>query len=132
MSGNFFRRAILVGLAIAMSSASASAGATDYEFQPLAVTVRNGAASELVVRLVHKPTGKPVSGAVLFRTRLDMSPDQMEAMTAKHVAVPAEEPGLYRFKADLTMVGGWALRIMAKVQGETETVQATVIFKAKD
>lgn len=132
MSGNFFRRAILVGLAIAMSSAIAAAGAADYEFQPLAVAVKNGAASELAVRLVHRPTGKPVSGAVLFRTRLDMSPDQMEAMTAKHVAVPTGEPGVYRFTADLTMAGGWALRIMAKVQGETETVQGTVIFQAKD
>ncbi len=74
MSGNFLRRTILMGLAVTMLSAIASAGAADYEFQPVAVDVRNGAASELVVRLVHKPTGKPVSGAVLFRTRLDMSP----------------------------------------------------------
>ena len=48
-------------------------------------------------------------GAVLFRTRLDMSPDSMGEMTAKHAAMPGSEPGVYRFKADFTMAGGWAL-----------------------
>jgi YtkA-like len=83
------------------------------------------------VRLVHKPSGKPVTGAVLFRTRLDMSPDSMGEMTAKHVAMPTSEPGVYRFKADLTMAGGWAFKVMAKVPGESETVQGTVVFQAK-
>ena len=88
----------------------AFAGAADYAFEPVKVDVKNGAGSELAVRLVHKPTGKPVEGAVLFRTRLDMSPDSMGEMTAKHVAMPATEPGVYRFKADLTMAGGWAFK----------------------
>ena len=30
------------------------------------------------------------------------------------------------------MAGGWAFRIMAKVPGETDTVQGVVIFQAKD
>jgi hypothetical protein len=109
----------------------ALAGANDYVFEPLAVEIRNGAGSELAVRLVHKPTGKPVVGAVFFRTRLDMSPDSMGEMTAKHAALPSAEPGVYKFRADLTMAGGWAFKIMAKVPGETDTVQATVVFKAK-
>jgi hypothetical protein len=56
----------------------------------------------------------------------------MVAMTAEHTAVPGTEPGIYRFKADLTMAGGWALRLMAKVPGEAETVQGAVEFRAKD
>lgn len=110
----------------------ASAGPNDYTFEPVSVDVRNGKGSELAVRIVHKPTGKPVAGAVVFRTRLDMSPDSMEAMTAKHEALPSTEPGVYRFKANLTMAGGWALKLMAKIQGETDTVAGTVVFKAKD
>lgn len=110
----------------------ARAGPNDYAFEPVSVDVRNGKGSELAVRIVHKPTGKPVAGAVVFRTRLDMSPDSMEAMTAKHEALPATEPGVYRFKADLTMEGGWALKLMAKIQGEPDTVSGTVVFKAKD
>ena len=84
------------------------------------------------MRLLHKPSGKPVEGALLIRTRLDMSPDSMGEMTAKHSAIPGTEPGVYRFKADLTMAGGWAFKLQAKVPGEAETVEGTVVFKAKD
>ena len=30
------------------------------------------------------------------------------------------------------MAGGWAVRIMAKVPGEAETVEGGVVFRAKD
>ena len=108
------------------------AGAKDYEFQPVVAEVKNGDGSELGVRLVNKVTGKSVEGAVLFRTRLDMSPDSMGEMTAKHAAVPASDPGVYKFKADLTMAGSWAFKVQAKVPGEADTVEGTVVFKAKD
>lgn len=125
-------RAALAGSTLAMTSATALAGAADYEFRPTKVDVKNGAGSELAVRLVHKATDKPVTGAVLFRTRLDMAPDNMAGMTASHAAMPATEPGVYRFKADFTMAGGWAFRIMAKVPGEKDTVEGIVVFQAKD
>jgi hypothetical protein len=100
-------------------------------FEPVAVDVNNGSGSQLAVRLVHKPSGKAVEGAVIFRTRLDMSPDAMGEMTTEHKAQPAREPGIYRFSADLTMAGRWALRLMAKVPGESETIEGTVVFTAK-
>jgi hypothetical protein len=129
----FFRHATIAafGLATIALVPAAQAGAKDYEFQPVTAVVKNGAGSVLAVRLVHKNTGKPVEGAVLFRTRLDMSPDSMDEMTAKHVAMPASEPGVYRFKADLTMAGRWALKLQAKVPGESETVEGAVVFNAK-
>jgi hypothetical protein len=126
-----FLRAIAACIAIALMSAAALAGSNDYAFEPVSFNIRNGGGSELAVRIVHKPTGKPVEGAVLFRTRLDMSPDSMGEMTAKHTAMPSGEPGVYKFKADLTMAGGWALKLMAKVPGEKETVQGTVVFQAQ-
>ena len=119
------------GLAIITGASAVFAAAADYEFQPVAADVKNGAGSEVAVRLMHKPSGKPVDGAVFFRTRLDMSPDSMGGMTAKHAAMPATEPGVYRFKADFTMPGGWAFKLQAKVPGEPETVEGTVVFKAK-
>ena len=131
MTNRTFAFAALV-LATIISASAAIAGAADYEFQPVAVDVKNGPGSELAVRLVHKPTGKPVDGALLIRTRLDMSPDSMSEMTAKHTAMPGTDLGVYRFKADLTMAGGWALKLQAKVPGETETVEGTVVFKAKN
>lgn len=125
-------RAGLVALALSLGTAEVLAAAADYEFEPLEVDLTKGNGRELAVRLVHKPSGKPVAGAVLFRTRIDMGPDKMETMTAEHESVPSSEPGVYRFKADLTMAGGWAFRVMAKVQGEMDTLEGVVVFKAKD
>ena len=125
------RHAVLIAVAMIAFAPSAFAGAKDYEFQPVAAQVKNGNGSELAVRLMNKVTGKPVEGAVLFRTRLDMSPDSMGEMLAKHVAMPSTEPGVYRFKADFTMAGGWAFKVQAKVPGEAETVEGTVVFTAK-
>lgn len=122
--------AVFSGLAILVAE-PVCAGPNDYTFEPVKVDVKNGRGSELAVRIIHKPTGKPVEGVVLFRTRLDMSPDSMGEMTAKHVAQPSAEPGVYKFRADLTMAGGWAFKLMAKVPGESETVQGAVVFKAK-
>jgi hypothetical protein len=122
---------LLAALAVSLGAHIAYAGPADYVFEPVSVEVRNGKDSEFAVRLRNKVTGKPVEGAVLFRTRLDMSPDSMGEMTAKHTAMPSAEPGIYKFKADFTMAGGWAFKLMAKVPGEAETVQGTVVFKAK-
>jgi hypothetical protein len=122
---------LLAALAVSLGARSAHAAPADYVFEPVSVDVRNGKDSEFAVRLVNKATSKPVEGAVLFRTRLDMSPDSMGEMTAKHAAMPSAEPGVYKFKADFTMAGGWAFKLMAKVPGENETVQGTVVFKAK-
>lgn len=131
MTVKFRLLAAAAGIATALVATSALAGKNDYVFEPVTVDVKNGPGSQLAVRLVHKPSGKPVEGAVIFRTRLDMSPDAMGEMAAKHAAQPAKEPGVYRFTADLTMAGRWALKLMAKVPGESETIEGTVVFKAK-
>jgi hypothetical protein len=123
--------AALLGCALALPSVSVFAAPAGYEFQPAAAERPVGSGVELAVRLSNKTTGKPVEGAVIFRTRLDMSPDDMAGMTSKVTNLPATEPGVYKFKADLTMAGGWALKLMVKVPGESETVEGTVIFQAK-
>lgn len=120
------------GLLAAASPLAAFAAAQDYAFEPVKAEVRNGPGSELAVKLIHKPTGKPVEGAVIFRTRLDMSPENMEGMTTKIEPLSESEPGVYKFRADFTMAGGWALKLQAKVQGEKDTVEGTVVFQAKD
>ena len=51
-------------------------------------------------------------------------------MTSKIEQLPTTEPGVYRFKAKLTMAGGWRLSLGAKVQGETGTVEDKLVFKA--
>lgn len=126
-----FRALALTAAGAITLSAAAYAAAADYAFEPVSAEIKSGKGSEVAVRLVNKTTGEPVSGAVLFRTQLDMSPDGMGSMLAEHKAMPTEEPGIYKFNADLSMAGGWALKIMAKVPGEADTVQGTVVFQAK-
>ena len=122
-----------VTLAIALFVSTAEASASDYEFKPVQAEVKTGAGGEVTVRLVHKSDGKPVSNAVIFRSRMDMSPENMGDMTAKLTAAgTSDEPGLYRFKVEPTMAGKWALKLMAKVPGESETVEGAVIVTARD
>ncbi len=123
-------RVFVFGAAVACASAAAAAPA-DYAFEPVKAEVKSGPAAELAVKLVHKPSGKPVNGAVLFRSRLDMSPDGMAEHATSVEALPSEGD-TYRFKGDLSMAGRWALKIMAKVPGESETVEGSVVFTAKD
>ena len=122
-------RAALIGMAIAGSATLARADIKDYEFQLVDQTVKKGEAI-ISVRLVHKPDGKPVPDAVIFATRLDMAPDGMQEMATKVAPMPSTEPGVYKFKATLSMAGGWQLSLGAKVQGETGTVEDKLVLKA--
>jgi hypothetical protein len=122
-------QAALIGIAITGSATLARADIKDYEFQLVDKTVKKGDAI-ISVRLVHKPEGKPVPDAVIFATRLDMTPDGMQEMTTKVTPMPGAEPGVYRFKANLSMAGGWQLSLGAKVQGETGTVENKLVLKA--
>lgn len=119
--------AVMIGLV-----APASAAASDYAFEPVQAEVKGGTGQEIAVRLVHKPGGHPVPGAVIFQTRLDMAPESIADMPGSIKPAASIEPGIYRFTADLTMAGRWALTLAAKVQGEPETVKGTIVFRAKN
>lgn len=110
----------------------AMAAPLDYQFEAVSPQVKYSKEAVIAVRLVHKPTGKPVPDAVIFRTRLDMSPDGMASMVSKMAPIPSDEPGVYRFKADMDMVGGYALDLSAKVQGEIETIRAKLLLRATE
>ncbi|MFA5956373.1 FixH family protein [Hyphomicrobium sp.] len=123
-------RAAAIGVALLMGMAgSAMADTKDYEFQLLDKEVKPGAAV-ISVKLVHKPSGRAIADAVIFAKRIDMGPDGTETMTAPIELTSSTEPGVYRFKTDLGMAGGWALSLGAKVQGETGTVENKLIVKA--
>lgn len=124
-------RATVAALAVlAASSGTVLAGASDYEFQLIASEVQHGPQAEVAVRLIDKRSGNPVSVAVIFTTRMDMAPDGMEMMTTSVENLPQKEPGVYRFRTNLSMAGGWRFKVAAKVQGEPETVQGEVVLKA--
>jgi YtkA-like len=126
------RKFVLAGAAFAVAASlvgTAFAGANDYAFEPVKAEVKSGNEATVAVRLLHKPTGKPVTDAVIVQTRLDMAPDGMASMATAHVPLPSPEPGVYAFKASLTMAGRWLLTISAKVKDEPDPVVGKVIFK---
>lgn len=121
--------AALLGAALSVPALPALAGIKDYAFEPTRTEAKVGE-TILSVRLMDKRTGKPVPDAVIFAKRIDMAPDSMDEMTSTIEQVPSTEPGIYRFKAKLTMAGGWRLSLGAKVQGETGTVEDRLVFRA--
>ena len=119
----------LTALAVLISAPFARADIKDYEFQLVEKEVKKGD-TFLSVRLVHKPDGKLAPNAVIFAMRLDMAPDDMETMKTMIEPAPNTEPGVYRFKVDLTAEGRWRLSLGAKIQGETGTIETRLVLKA--
>ena len=127
------RKFALVGAAIVVAASlagAAFAGANDYAFEAIKTEIKKGDDVTVAVRLVHKPTGKAVTDAVIIQTRIDMAPEGMAEMASSLTPLPSPEPGVYAFKTDLAMQGRWLLSIAAKVQGEPETVVGKITFRA--
>jgi hypothetical protein len=127
------RKFILAGVAFAVATSVTGpvlAGPNDYAFEPVSAEVNRGEVT-VAVRLMHKPTGKPIPDAVITQTRIDMAPDGMATMAASTTPLPSPQPGVYAFKTDLVMAGRWQLSVSARVQGEPEPVVGKVVFTAK-
>ncbi|UOK73740.1 FixH family protein [Ancylobacter polymorphus] len=127
------KHAAAAALAAALSVAALSTARADianYEFRLVQTDIKQGNGAIVAVRLVDKRSGKPVADAVIFTTRIDMAPDGMPTMTAPIEALPSTEPGVYRFKANLMMAGGWQLSLGAKIQGEIGTIENKLVLKA--
>jgi hypothetical protein len=122
-------RLLCVPSFVTLGVGCARAAVEDYGFELVNAQIKKGQRA-VDVRLIHKPDGKPVGEAVIFATRLDMAPDDMESMTSIIVMTKSPGPGLYRFKVDLTDEGRWRISIAAKIQGETGTLQSRLILQA--
>jgi hypothetical protein len=133
MSAFRMRHAAIAALAAIILFGAASTAAyaeiRDYEFQLVKTEAKTGDA-ELVVRLINKKTGKPVPDAVIFAKRIDMAPEGMETMVSRLDPLPSTEPGVYRFKTNLSMEGQWRLSLGAKIQGEDGSVDSKLVLKA--
>lgn len=132
-AGSFLTNAFvatLLALSFAIHAHAARADAREYQFELAEREVKQGGGARVTVRLVHRPTGRLVPDAVVFVSRIDMSPDGMGEMTAPLDPVPDLLPGYYQFETDLMMAGDWALSLMAKVPGETGYVQTRLVLTA--
>jgi hypothetical protein len=127
------KRSVLTAAPIALLSAvlisPLFAGVQDYEFKLVQGEVKKGDGAIIAVRLVNKGSSKPVPGAVISAKRIDMTPDGMADMAGRIEQLPSNEPGVYRFKANLSMQGSWQLSLAAKVQGENGTVESKLVIK---
>ena len=123
-------KAALIGVAVTGFATLARADIKDYEFQLVDQTIKAGPDKTIAVRLVNKSTGKPVPDAVIFASRLDMTPDGMQEMATKLTPISGAEPGTYRFKANVSMAGHWQLSLGAKLQGETGTLENKLVIQA--
>ncbi len=124
-------QAALLVAAIACATSAARADISDYRFELVDQTVKAGPDKVVTVRLMNQKTGKPVPGAVIFATRLDMAPDAMKEMVIKVTPVVDAEPGTYKFQATFGMAGRWQLSLGAKIQGETGTLQNQFVITAQ-
>ncbi len=127
------KRAAPAALAAALcltAISAAHADIKDYEFRLVHADIKQGDGAIVAVQLVDKRSVKAVPDAVIFATRIDMAPDGMPTMAAPIEALPSTEPGVYRFKTNLMMAGGWQLSLAAKVQGENGTLENKLILKA--
>lgn len=129
MNQKFILAATVIAVAIGLPSA-AFAAAADYAFEPVKAEIKKGDDVTVAVRLVDKRTGKAVADAVIVKTRIDMTPEGMAEMASPITPLPNPQPGVYAFRTELSMQGGWLFSIAAKVQGEPETVVGKVTFKA--
>lgn len=125
-----FINAAVLTVASTLVMSAALAGATDYAFEPVNAETKKGDDVTVSVRLINKTTGKPVSDAVIFKTRVDMAPDGMAEMESPVTPLLSKEPGVYAFKTDLPMAGRYQITLAAKVQDEPETVHGKVVVKA--
>ena len=123
------RTMLAAAAVVAALNRTAFAGADDYVFESVKSEIKSSNVATVAVRLVHKPTGMPVMDAAIVQTRLDMAPDGMADMATAIAPLPSPEPGVYAFKAPLTMVGRWLLTISAKVQGEPDPLIGKLTFK---
>ena len=124
----FFAAAAVIATLWVASASPLFAGVQDYEFQLVQNEAKKGDAI-VAVRLVNKRTGNAVSDAVIAAKRIDMAPDGMADMAGRIEQFPSNEPGVYRFKANLSMQGSWQLSLAAKVQGENGTVESKLVLR---
>ena len=124
-------QAALIMAAVGCMNSSAIADISDYRLELVDQAVKAGPDRIVTVRLMNHKTGKPVPGAVVFATRLDMAPEAMKEMVTKVTPVPDAEPGTYRFQATFGMAGRWQLSLGAKIQGESGTLENQLVLTAQ-
>jgi hypothetical protein len=121
---------LVLSAALAGLSVNAWADPKDYRFEAVQPHVAVSAATPVAVRLVHVPSNKPVTDAIMLPAKMEMPMAGMAPMGTKISPAKPDGNGTYTFTADLSMAGPWTLQVAAKVQGEPATITGSVPFTA--
>ncbi|CCG40087.1 FixH family protein [Magnetospirillum molischianum] len=121
--------AAILGMAMALGSETAKADPRDYQFEAAQPQIAVSPSAPLAIRLIHVPSGKALTDAILFQPKLEM-PMGAATMPTKITPSTPDGKGLYPFVADVAMAGPWTLTVSAKVQGEAATLTGKVLFTA--
>ena len=131
MNLRFAAGAAMASVVTMLLAAPVYAAGKDYHFEVVKAQPAGKNLTDVTIKLTHNPDGKPVTGAVIFQTKVDMGPSGMGEMTGKVTPQPADPTGFYHFRTETGMAGTWALTLSAKIQSEADTVRGTVTFDAK-
>jgi len=121
--------AAIVAVATVWAVGPAQADPKDYRFEAAQPQIAVSSNAPLALRLIHIPSGKAVTNAILFQPKLEM-PMGAATMPTRITPSAPDGTGLYPFVADISMAGPWILTVSAKVQGETATLTGTVPLSA--
>ncbi|CUW42000.1 conserved protein of unknown function (YtkA like domain 25-108) (plasmid) [Magnetospirillum sp. XM-1] len=120
----------MVVVSLGAVSGPALADPKDYRFEAVDSQVTVSPTATMAVRLVHVPTGKVVTNAIVFQPKMEMPMGNMAPMPTKVVPSAPDGKGVYPFTADISMAGPLTLTVSAKIQGEATTVTGSVPFTA--
>jgi len=118
---------LLAGMAIPVFGNS-----DHYVFELIENEVPVGNRIEFSVRIIHKATGEPITDAMIFADRIDMTPDGKPDRSTHLAALSSDDPGIYRYRANLVEAGNWQLTLMTMIPGAQSMVEGIMILKAID
>ncbi len=109
---------------------SASGNPDNYIFELINDEVPLGNRIEFSVQILHKATGEPVTDAMIFADRLDMTPEGKPDRSTHLAALTSDTPGIYRYRANMVEAGNWQLTLMTMIPGAPTMVEGKMILKA--
>lgn len=91
------------------------------------------------MRLVHLPDGRPVTGAVITKHKFEMSMPNAKIITTlmvegagpPPVATVEEGNGVYLVHSVVPMAGNWTMVLEARVPGEPEPVEGSMLLRVR-
>jgi hypothetical protein len=125
--------ALLFALAMTASgSAPVLAGSADYKFEIVQQAVWSGSQPALTVRLIHVPSGKPVTDAEVFWRRLTFVGYNKGSTgwIARKIPLYADGQGNYRLFDDIPRgLGATKMKLVANVPNERGPILAQVTIE---